>query len=609
MYIRILVTVCLLGSLLLLTGCDPEEIVHKKVPDPLKEVLTLGQAPGKGTGPGKMVLADPDVMIVAPKANAVFGIGKEVQFEANVKGFDPEAPSPIEITWTLIDEKGRPLKIGNRLKERRKLDLGKYKIQLTAAQKEHKIVKSLSFRVALTMDGKVTLAGDGGLPETQVSLSELEGSVPISTVQTRKDGRYTIEFPNDGTFRIVPHKEGFSFTPLSATVRFSRELKGLDFTAVKGEVRDVKLTASADSDEPLDSICPLQEAFVKFSVASEEKPVRAEASLIHSEQSKERTIPLDEIRGDPRAPKELNPEAPLLKVQIPLGLVASVTEGLYRLRVSVFDEKRHSISADASYLMKLDIPSCLWQTMERAASEQEKGRTEEAVKGYNLIQKLYERAADHAPFGPYMGRCVFDRGLAFIAMALAKRTDKDIKLSFSLHSAGPDSEDGTELNLLGKALSDFNAAVKANPNDLEALLMRGLTKQLAGKYEAALDDYSSVLAMDPRRMDARSLRAQTYLKTLEEKNILKAVDDFTEALSHAADKQCLRDGRRETLKLAVKIAQEEQKKKESQQSDQQESAKPRKDEDQVLAVIPMCKVSEVVNLNGLIRKASRAGEK
>lgn len=599
---RVFTNLCLLGAVLVLAGCDPEDLVHRKVPDPVKGLLTFGPAAGKTTSPGKFKLTDADVIIVSPKANTVFGKGKAVEFIANVKGLEPSGPSPVEITWTLYDERGRPQKIGQRPKEKKELAVGTYKVELAAAYREQKITKTRSFRVALTMNGKITLADKTGLPDAEIVIGEVTGGEPISKTQSGKDGKFFIVFPNEGTFLITPHKEGFSFSPMSSVVKFSQEGALIEFSATKGQIKNIQMTASTDANEPLTVMCPFQNVYVKFDVPSEEKPVRAEVSLVHLDRGMERVIPLEEVRDDPSGLKGFDPESPMVRIRVPVYLASGPSVTTYKLRVTAFDQKGVSISADSGTTVKLDLTYCFRDTLSEGAAFQEKGELDEAVKSYNRMQKVYEKVESQAPYASYIQKSTFNRALAYLALALAKRPDKETSLKYTSASGVQVSQEVTDLSLLGKALADLGLVLKAQPRDPEALMVRGLAKQLSGKYDAAQEDYTNALSVDPKRTEARELRIQTYLKSREEKNLLKAVDDFTQALGSAPDKNCLRDGRRETLKLALKLLEADKKKTDRAQSDKDSTEKHSKDGDETLAVIPLCELSKTVTLQSLIRK-------
>jgi len=599
---RAFISLCLLGSVLVLAGCDPEDLVLRKVPDQVKGLLTFGPAAGKGAKFGRFNLTDADVTIVSPKANALYNKGKAIEFVADVKGVEPSGPSTVEVTWTVYDGRGRPQKIGQRPREKRELPIGTYKVELAAAYKDQRVVKTLSFQVALTMNGRVTLADKTGLPDTEIVLSDPAGGEPISKSKSGKDGKFTIVFPKEGSFLITPVKNGFSFSPMSSVVKFNQEGTPIEFSATKGQIENIRMTTSPESDAPVTTICPFQYVYVRFDVTTDEKPVRAEVSLVHLDRGIERLIALEESRDDPSGWKGFDPESPMVVFRVPVYLASGAVVTAYKLRVNVFDEKGVSISADSDSSVKLDLTQCFRDALYDGTTFQEKGELDEAVKSYNVMQKIYERVESQAPFAPYIQKSNFNRALAYLTLALAKRPDTDTSLKYASGSGGQVSQEVVDLSLLGKAFTNLEAVLKTQPRDPEALLLRGLTKQLAGKYDSAQDDYTKALGVDPKRYEARELRIQTYLKSRDDKNLLKAVDDFTQALADAPDKKCLRDGRRETLKLALKLLDAEKKKTDRPQADKDSTQKQAKDGEDASAVIPLCELSKMVDLQSYLRK-------
>jgi uncharacterized protein HemY len=74
--------------------------------------------------------------------------------------------------------------------------------------------------------------------------------------------------------------------------------------------------------------------------------------------------------------------------------------------------------------------------------------------------------------------------------------------------------------------------------------------------DPARDDFTSVLAQEPRTPLALELRARKLLGTKVKRNLAPALDDLTEAIALDPANEELRKTRRETLKLIVQTQDE-----------------------------------------------------
>lgn len=61
-----------------------------------------------------------------------------------------------------------------------------------------------------------------------------------------------------------------------------------------------------------------------------------------------------------------------------------------------------------------------------------------------------------------------------------------------------------EQNELSKSLGILNEQILINPSDVEALLLRGRIHYKMQKWGDAMNDYSSVLELDPDHPEAKS---------------------------------------------------------------------------------------------------------
>lgn len=534
MFSRSLRMVLIVAGLSVLIGCDPETMVKSKVPEPLQKALTFGPA---GAAQKAKQAEAASVEIASPKNGEAYPAGKEIVFRGSAKLASEDKTQQPELIWTLFPEKtpaGVPLGKGNSV--RKQLDPGRYRVELALVQEGRKVAKNVNFRVVISMSGKITAADGSGLPETDIDLTDLEGNNVVTTTQSGRDGTFTVEFPSENQFRIVPRKKGFSFSPVSQVVQFSREPVQIVFKGVKGEISGIRLTESEKTDENVRNICPQQEAWLKLSIKCDQKIARVEPFLVHQEKDKERLILLDDLADSAGVPKEQDPNLPtVLKVRIPPGSTLGVPTGLYRLRVKVYDDTGNNFSGEASAPIKMDMTQCFSGKLAEAVSAQEKGNLQEAIKTYSVLEDFGKVVEDPRQFSKDMQKAMFNRGIAHLGIALSKKAGE-----------------APILGQLNKAFSDFNAVMKVQKRDTEALLLRGAVAYLARNYQAALKDFDTVLTFVPQEAAARELRGQTLVKSGLKKNLTPAIDDFTELVDLDPKNKDFKKSRSEVLKLLVR---------------------------------------------------------
>ena len=566
MFSRSLRMVLIVAGLSVLIGCDPETVVKSKVPEPLQKALTFGPA---GAAQKAKQAEATSVEIASPKNGEAYPAGKEIVFRGSAKlASEDKTPKP-ELVWTLFPEKtpaGVPLGKGNSV--RKQLDPGRYRVELALVQEGRKVAKNVSFRVVISMSGKVTAVDGSGLPGTDIDLTDLEGNKVVSTTQSGRDGTFTVDFPSENQFRIVPRKKGFSFFPVSQVVKFSQEPVQIVFKGVKGEISDIRLTESEKTDENVRNICPQQEAWLKLSIKFDQKIARVEPFLVQQEKDKEKLILLDDLTDSADAAKEHDPNAPtVLKVRIPPGSTLGTPTGLYRLRVKVYDGAGNSFSGEASAPIKMDMTQCFSDKLAEALSAQAKGNLQEAIKTYSVLEDFGKIVEDPHQFSKDMQKAMFNRGIAHFGIALSKKAGE-----------------APILGQLNKAVSDFNAVLKVQKRDTEALLLRGAVTYLARNYQAALKDFDIVLTFVPQEAAARELRAQTLVKSGLKKNLTPAIDDFTELVDLDPKNKDFKKSRGEALKLLVRS--------ESESDDAKVDT----------SAIPLREVGEILNVEKYVRK-------
>ncbi len=518
MQLRYLVYLSLVGVLLILTGCDPKEMIEQKVPEPLTEAMSSGKGGAdKGKGEQKDQADRIEITIVAPKRNSVYPATKEVVFEAKVEVPAAKKKKP-EVTWKLY--RGTAIKkgfqIGRGTRVLKKLEAGQYKVSAALSYKNRERIKTTGFRVATTVEGTVTGSDGAALPDAQLVLSKIDEDAPLHEARSGRDGKFSVEIPAEGSFKLIPKKEGYSFLPYRRIVKFTEPPVVRNFKGTKGSVTDIKITRDPNGEKPIESVCPLQQSYVSFAIKSDAKPVSVETRLVGVKDGKERFITMEAVSEDPAGKQKIHPEGTVLKLQIPAIMATGTSGTKYRLRLTVQDEKNNRFSAEAPVSLDYDILKCFQRALADGVESQNKGDLEAAVKSYKLLHKLNQKVDDPSQFRTFMELSTFDRGLAYLSMAMAKDVN--------------DRE-----TLLALAFSDFEAALGANESDLDARLFMGLTLQLTGRNREAEEQYYKIIHQQPALAGVRELRALARLKLAEDrlgqvKNDLKrfGTDDIRE---------------------------------------------------------------------------------
>lgn len=77
------------------------------------------------------------------------------------------------------------------------------------------------------------------------------------------------------------------------------------------------------------------------------------------------------------------------------------------------------------------------------------------------------------------------------------------------------------------AIADYDAALQIDPKDADALVNRGVVQHELGKHAEALEDYTAALAVDGSNIDAYRNRAITFAAAGE---LVAAVEDYSSAI-------------------------------------------------------------------------------
>ncbi len=459
--------------------------------------------------------------IVSPKRDTPYASNEETIFEARLK---PPGDKPLEnpeISWVLFPEGKDQVPLGKGIKVKRKLDIGKYRAEATLTVKDQKVSKSVTFREALIVTGKVVTTEGAPLSEVQFELWDQHENI-VSKAQSTNDGNFAVEFPSEGSFRLTPSRKEYSFLPLEMAVRYAPDAK-LEFKGSKAEISDILITDSEQSSTPVLHFCPNQEVFLKAKIKSESRPRKIEAQLVHQEKEGERAHSFENLGDGGESTSGTQ------KLRVPMFFGPAAPH--YRLRVNVVDEKGNKFSANSRDLYRIDMIECFKKKMEQATAAHHKRNFAEAAKGYSQMEEYHRIVADPAPFAPTMQKVFFNRGVSDLSAALAM-----------------DPQDRRRSALLSKAVQDFNSALKIRKADVDALFFRGLISHLSKSYDAAVQDYSDVFQSDPHIPGLLKLRAMAYVGTGIRKNLLLAIYDFNDALKSDPSNKALRKSRAETLK-------------------------------------------------------------
>jgi tetratricopeptide (TPR) repeat protein len=434
---------------------------------------------------------------------------------------------------------GPPRPIGSGRNVSAEVGPGSYQVELSLAMGEKgNIVKKGNFRVDVSVSGRVVHNGQG-LPETDFTLAEVQTQKKVAEGRSDREGAFFVELPPTGNYRLTPSKPGFSFNPPYAFVVRKPQPVKVDFQGAKARIEGIRLIPDETSDEEIEELCPDQIAFFKAAVESEARVRDLTVLLIPTAPG---SAPINIGRatysGDTSVPPTAVGSAPV-KVEIPLDAGRGTKLTAYRLRVTAVDDKGNTFSAEAREPIKLDMAKCLDRKFAEAASLQEQGELEQAIKLYDRVEEYHNSLGDPSASSETMEKMFFNEGLAFLRMAMPLGSD-DLKRH----------------GHLAKALNDFNEVLKLHKRDADAFMFRGLALEMRQNPGAALESYNSAIGSDPKLADAYVLRGLAYMESGAKKNLSRAVDDFTEAITLNPAQTDLRALRKALLSLDISLQKE-----------------------------------------------------
>jgi len=526
----------LMALLIACAGCDPEAIVRTKVPDPIKEFLTFSDSAGKAKRGGHGKTAQVELTVTSPANNSAHPAGRPITFRASalVEGQDLKT---TDLTWALFEGQGKPLKpIGRGVTFNRPFDPGAYRVDVTISLPDNvKVTKSVNFRAFLSVSGKM-IHNSRGLADVDLTLSDQKGGPVVSRAKSGPDGSFVIEIPAQGSFKLAPSKSEFSFSPPYQVVRHGEQPATPEFVGAKAQIQKVRLTATQESDDNLQSVCPEQEIRLKAEVRSEVPVTRVQAALVDPSAGVPKLLPVGEaVLSAESQGAGSSPEQRTLTITIPADVTGKAPKAVYGLRLTAHDTNGNSFSAEFPGSVSVDMGQCLTQRFAEAVAAHEQGDLDKAIRMYSKVEQAWKTIGAPASFAEYMEKNYFNRGLAHLETALTLP-----------------GEDVKRVGQFNKASADFKEVLKLHRKDAPAFLLSGLINHLDKNQEAALENYASAVLADPGLAEASALKGRIYLGTRLKKNLSRAVDEFTEALRLNPHDKGLRTTRSEVLKLDVK---------------------------------------------------------
>jgi len=561
--------VAVLAVVGLAAACDPASLIREKVPEPIQEILQFTPRVQPSRGVAASVAQAAKVEIAQPTADSTHLIGQEILFQALVTMPQGDPIPPNQPDWTLFkDKETRPIPLGKGPQLKKPLEAGNYRIELSLDHQNQRLTKTLHFRVIYAIVGTVRTRGGRPIPDTEMVLSDLTGKKDISRVKCGPDGKFTLEAPPERHYLLKPQKQGFGFDPYAKIVAYDKELTPVQFIGTNAAIKDVLLTASQEGREPLTSLCPFQEGYLRFAIEGQMKPTRVEAFLVHVVDNELRRTEFDDVETLASAEVPSSPESPQwLKVKVPGDLRIGAKPVTFRVAVVARDRGEDVITGEAAQEVTVNQSNCLAARLAEAVAFQEKGELPEALARYDSIDRVFRKLEDPAPLAAVAEKAQFNRGVAHLAQGL-----------------GTTPHDPKHREALGRALSDFTGVLKNRPKDFQAFLLRGLVKELMQNYDSATEDFTAALALDPKMLPALELRAWGLLAAKVRRNLQPALDDLTEAITLDPSNQVLRKMRRETLKLIAQTRDEKE------------------DATVDTAGVPLGDIEKMVNVAGFIRK-------
>jgi tetratricopeptide (TPR) repeat protein len=527
----------LVACVFLLTGCDPEEMVKRKTPGPIKSVLQFTED-SKKKPQVEAPKPTPVIEIVKPRDNGFADAGLPVTFEGQVDGKGLTIQDN-QLSWKVMPlipakEKGKPRTagppkpIGNGKSARTNLAPGAYQVELTLNHPEAKVPpKRVTFKVGTAISGVVKHNGKP-LPETRLSLVDLSSRQEVAYGVSGKDGAFSVELPFAANFRLSPQRRGFAFEPAELYLKKGEKSVAPEFSATKAWAEGMKLTETGETDEPLATVCPLENAVFRAHITAE-KPLKSMTVTLIEDQPGARPIPIGEWAREKAASGQAASGEGGANIAIPVQVPVKALQGAksadYRLRlVFAMEESGGRFSIDAPNPVRLDSQACAVKMLAEAVELHVRGEIDKALEIYDVVEDMTrEQIADASLLTLRADKILFNEGLAFLTLAV-----------------NPDLEESKRAAYAARALTDFKELTRTRMNDVEAFTLMGLAFNIRKDYESALDALRTATRLNPKYAEAYELSGLARLGSRKVGDLNRAIDDFTAALTLKPDNQALR---------------------------------------------------------------------
>ena len=560
MRLRYIWTLCIVGALLGIAGCDPAALVKSKVPGPIKTILTF-----EGVGRVKPIK---EVTVVHPKPNSVYGSDETIAFQVDVDTGNAKLPVSPSVSWSarsLVDRKKKD--VGSSAKCTKKLEAGQYEAQVTVEALGQKISKKVAFRVVLRMPGKIVSPDQKGIGGVEIVTTDIANGTEFSRTATDTNGAFNVEVPANRAVVVTPRKAGLSFYPLSHTVEYSPARSVTQFTGIEAVISNIRLASVQDPAAGATGLCPGEQMLLSFQIQAKTPPKSFEVALVRQEKEAEQVIRLDQERDAAISQAAGSVQSKALKVRLSTNARLGTPMWTGHIRVTVNDDMGERYSVDSAELITVDLTGCFNKASDRATAALSDGKLGVAVTEFTDAEKLARQLDASPEVAATLRKVNLNRALALLMGAQAEK---------------PKSRQ--QKALLENAVLDLNNLLRSQEGDSAALFLKGLADYLAQDYRAALKDFEGVLLVQSANTEANLLRAIACLKTGLKKNVSIAIDDLTQILTTDPSNAELRKTRAAALKIFVQY--------------QDRKADERID----TADIPVPSISEVMDLKKYVHK-------
>lgn len=193
-----------------------------------------------------------------------------------------------------------------------------------------------------------------------------------------------------------------------------------------------------------------------------------------------------------------------------------------------------------NYTMGLNIaPDIVPLRMARAGLYVQLGNKEKALADYSDVLDRRPREQE----------ALFMRAYVYTGQRLYQKARADYEALLSLNPAHEEGRIGLVLlnekdNRPREAMDQINAMVAAAPGRAVLYAVRAGLEQAHGQYEAAEEDFSKAISLDPGNIDYRLNRAALYIETRRKAEARADLDKALELGANPGDVASMRHGLR-----------------------------------------------------------------